>query len=251
MTPSKLLFALIAIMIFPAGKAQQREDVFADPENLKVLPTDISTKELRATMRGFSTGLGVRCEACHVGKPGTPLSTFDFASDEKLMKQKARLMLQMLDEINGELVSRLDEVENTNRISVRCITCHRGQSQPKLIEDVLDEQLAAEGLDATVEKYKSLRDQYYGSHSYDFSEFILPMYTQGLAANGQTDAAIALAELNAEFFPESYYTMFTLGEFYVAVGQVDSAIEKYQRALKLNPRAEGMLKPRIEALTRE
>lgn len=249
MTPSKLLLALIALMISLAGNAQQREDVFADPENLKVLPKNTSSEELRATMRSFSTGLGVRCETCHVGEPGTPLSTFDFASDEKLMKQKARLMLQMLNEINGDLVPRLDDVENTNRVSVRCITCHRGQPQPKLIEDVLDEQLAAEDLDTTLEMYKSLRDQYYGSHSYDFSELVLPMYTQGLAANGQTDAAIALAELNAEFFPESYYTMFSLGEFYAAVGQGASAIEKYQRALELNPRAEGMIKPKIEALT--
>jgi hypothetical protein len=55
-------------------------------------------------------------------------------------------------------------------------------------------------------KYAELREEFYGSHSYDFSEFTLPMYVQELAATEQLDEAIALIEVNAEHFPESYYT---------------------------------------------
>ena len=62
--------------------------------NLQVLPEDIEVRELIGTMRGFALGLGVRCEHCHVGEEGQPLSTFDFPADEKPTKAKAREMLR-------------------------------------------------------------------------------------------------------------------------------------------------------------
>ena len=237
------------LVLLPVGLfAQQRVDVFADPENLKVLPEDISSAELRATMRGFATGLGVRCETCHVGEAGQPLTTFDFASDEKAMKQKARLMLKMVGQINGELVPTLDRVEKASRVSVRCVTCHRGQAKPLLIQDVLDEKFAEDGVEAAIAEYTSLRERYYGSHSFDFSEPVLPMYSQGLAAAGETDAAIAMAELNAGYFPDSYFTAFVLGEFYAGAGRVEDAIQSYERALEINPQAAPFLGPRLDAL---
>ncbi len=109
-----LLVLTLRLIPFTTLPQQQRVDVFADPENLKVLPKDISSEDLSATMRGFAMGLGVRCETCRVGEPNTPLHTFDFPSDEKPMKQKARLMIKMVNEINGELVPRLDDVEKAN-----------------------------------------------------------------------------------------------------------------------------------------
>ncbi len=251
MTPTRTLLVLFAASISFVTFAQERVDIFADPENLKVLPEDISSDDLSTTMRGFAMGLGVRCETCHVGEPNTPLDTFDFASDEKEMKQKARLMLQMVNEINGELVPRLNEVEKTSRVTVRCMTCHRGQQQPNLIEDVLDQQLADNGIEAAVGEYLKLREEFYGSHSYDFSEFVLPMYTEGLAAGGQTEAAIAITKVNADFFPESYYTVVVLGGLYESSGQIEHAIESYERALELNPRAERMLGPKLAALKGE
>ena len=38
----------------------------AAPTNLQVLPKDISREELIATMRGYTAGLGVQCNYCHV-----------------------------------------------------------------------------------------------------------------------------------------------------------------------------------------
>ncbi len=62
--------------------AQEKKDVFANPQNLKVLPKDISSRELGSTMKGISMGTGLRCEGCHVGEAGKPLTTFGFESDE-------------------------------------------------------------------------------------------------------------------------------------------------------------------------
>ena len=252
MTRTKPLLVLqlsLLVTILPeVTPAQERVDIYADPENLKVLPEDISSHDLSETMKGFAMGLGARCETCHVGEPNTPLETFDFTSDEKPMKQKARLMIQMLDEINGDLMPRLEEVEKASRVSVRCVTCHRGQSKPNMIEDVLNQQLPDNGLEAALAEYKNLRDEFYGSHSYDFSEYVLPMYTQELAAKGLTKAAIALAKTNAEHFPDSYYTAFVLGELYAATMQTEFAIASFTRAIELNPGAERFLGPKLEKL---
>ena len=242
---------LAVVALLPLSAHAQNVDVFADPENLQVLPDDITSAELGATMRGFAMGLGLRCENCHVGEAGAPLDTFDFASDEKAMKQKARLMLEMVMQINGELVPRLDDVEFDDRVDVRCVTCHRGLPKPQLIEDLLAERISEEGVDAAVAEYRQLRERYYGTHSYDFSEFVLPMYAQRLFAAEQADAAIGLAELNAEYYPDSYYTAFTLGELYFATERATEALASYERAIEINPRAAGMLAPRIEALTEE
>ena len=248
MTPIKFLPALFALAVASGAVAQEKRDVYADPQNLEVLPKDIGSKELGATMKGFAMGLGVRCETCHVGEPNTPLETFDFASDEKPMKHKARVMLKMVEAINSEHVAALDEIEAADRVEVRCVTCHRGRPQPKLIEDVLDEQLAENGEEAAVAEYTRLREEFHGSHSYDFSEFSLPMYAQALFARGEAGAAVEFAKINTGHFPESYYSFFILAELHKARKEKDAAIEAYGRAAELNPRAKPFLEGRIAEL---
>jgi tetratricopeptide (TPR) repeat protein len=239
----------LAVFLLPAlAFAQERKDIFANPENLKVLPEDISSADLGATMKGFAMGLGLRCEDCHVGEKGKPLTTFDFAADDKEMKLKARVMIDMVNQINNTLVPGLDKVEKAQRVDVRCITCHRGQRKPKLIQDVLDEELAENGIDAALARYAELRDKFHGSHSYDFSEFTLPMYAQGLSGDDKISNGIALAKVNAGHFPESYYTQFLLGELHNASGAKEEAINHYSKALELNPRAKPFLEPKIAAL---
>src|ERR1051326_3858387 len=61
-------------------------------ENLKVFPRDIPVRALIDTMASFTRALGVRCTYCHVGEEGQPLSSFDFKSDQKPEKTKAREM---------------------------------------------------------------------------------------------------------------------------------------------------------------
>ena len=97
--------------------------------NLQVLPKDIKRAQLIDTMKTFAMGLGVRCPFCHVGEEGKPLSTYDFASDDKPMKATARKMLSMLIEINTKHLPNagLDEP-----IQISCYTCHRGSKEPAL-----------------------------------------------------------------------------------------------------------------------
>lgn len=56
--------AVAVVMIFGPGPASgQIPDEF---KNLKVLPKDISKRDLTTVMRSFSHALGVRCVECHV-----------------------------------------------------------------------------------------------------------------------------------------------------------------------------------------
>ncbi len=112
----------------------------------------------------------------------------------------------------------------------------------------MDEQLAENGLEATLTKYAELREPFYGSHSYDFSEFTLPMYVQELADKEKIPEAIALTKINASHFPDSYYTSFVLAELYKNSSQTELAIESYSRAIELNPRAKQFLDPKIVEL---
>ena len=242
------LIVMTVFASFPMNAAEEKKDIYANPQNLKVLPKEISSKELSDTMKGFALGLGVRCETCHVGEAGQPLDTFDFDSDDKAMKRKARVMVQMLADVNSVYVPQLNEIEDAKRVEVRCVTCHRGRPQPKLIEDELDEQLADAGVGAALARYAELRENFYGSHSYDFSEFTLPMYVQQLAAREQLDVAITVLQLNVENFPQSYYTQFVLAELNSAADNTAAAIVAYTKAMELNPRAAPFLESKIAAL---
>ena len=78
----------------------------ARTKNLKVLPTDMPVREVIDTMRSFTRALGVRCTYCHIGEEGQDLAQYDFESDEKPPKLKAREMLRMVAAINGEHLPR-------------------------------------------------------------------------------------------------------------------------------------------------
>ena len=135
MTIRKLLIrtGATALMVSVTGLAQA--GMFDDAENLQVLSESTTAAELRTLMREVSMGTGNRCSACHVGAVEADLSTYDFSLDDKDKKLKARKMIQMTQDINKALAAAFPDTEEP-LVSVTCATCHRGQSKPKMIEDV-------------------------------------------------------------------------------------------------------------------
>ena len=117
-------------------------------KNLQILPPDIPRPQLIATMRTFATGLGVRCNHCHVVTATEPEEQLDFASDAKQEKQIARVMLQMVLQINGGWMDRIEAAEGHHEeessgaamekpldpanLRVSCWTCHRGKTEPEM-----------------------------------------------------------------------------------------------------------------------
>lgn len=215
--------------------------------NLKVLPSDITKDALVNVMKSFTSGLGVRCNFCHVGEEGQPLSKYNFVSDEKDNKKKARIMLKMVHDINTKYLSELSEF-SSDIIQVKCVTCHRGAMEPQSLEDVLFEVVKSKGLPEAISTYHQLHDRYYGGFAYDFRDHSLVSLSQKLCDNNMFDAALAFDSLNVNMYPESGTAYFGLAEAYEKKGDKENAIMYYQKAIELNPRSANFINKRIEAL---
>jgi hypothetical protein len=91
---------------------------------LKVLPEP----QLFLLMNLVSDSLGVRCDYCHVqdkpdfGKTPSNVGGWNFASDDKPQKQKAREMMRMVVDLNAK------NFQGGPRVT--CFTCHRGTTDP-------------------------------------------------------------------------------------------------------------------------
>jgi len=106
-------------------------------KNLKVLPKDISKKQLDSTMEYYSISLGVRCGFCHARLADTTKRGLDFASDKKEEKSRAREMITMTSFINKGYFDEAHSSKTDTIKTVTCFTCHRGSNEPtdkKLLE---------------------------------------------------------------------------------------------------------------------
>ncbi len=243
MLNKSILFIVIVAFVFSVAEAQI-PDKFT---NLQVLPKDISKDKLVEIMKSFTSGLGVRCNFCHEGEEGQPLSTFNFASDTITAKLKARTMMEMTHDINSKYLSELSELKN-NIIQVKCVTCHRGVAQPELLEDLLYSKIKNDGLDEAITEYNNLYQKYYGGFAYDFRDHTLVALTEMLDEEKMFDDALAFAQINIEKYPDSGTANFGLAEAYESKGDKENAIKYYTIALELMPRGKDFINKKIEEL---
>ena len=80
--------------------------------NLKVL----TQQNVEITMQNMTFALGLRCIDCH--------EMNDLALDTKPLKAKARMMLEMVRDINAKF--------GDGQTHVTCWTCHRASTQPQV-----------------------------------------------------------------------------------------------------------------------
>jgi Photosynthetic reaction centre cytochrome C subunit len=134
-----LLVTLVATVIFMQAFAIKQHD--EHPQNLKVLPKDISEDDLHNIMRNFSKSLGVHCDFCHVSEKveGQQRPKFDFASDAKPEKNIARDMMHMTESINHEYLAKINGGDHKLE-QITCVTCHMGHKTPNISVDSLPGQ---------------------------------------------------------------------------------------------------------------
>ena len=186
------------------ARAQDREESF---KNLHVLPEGISRRELNRAMLGNLRGLGLPrrqnqgCLFCHVGDMEQPSRDWDYASDEKATKRKARVMMAMVAEINNRHLAELDDRVAPD-LRVTCYTCHAGRTDPRPLPAVLMASYEVGGIDSAITRYHALRARYFGGDAYDFRVGVLAGLATQFANNGSYDDALALAATNAEVFPD-------------------------------------------------
>ncbi len=237
----RLMVIIIGLLCHAACFAA---DIYESPKNLEVLSKDISPADLRDTMKKFSLGTGFRCSSCHLGEENQPLTEYDFAADDKPLKDRARAMLKMTQQINKTISANA----NQTPVAVECMTCHRGISKPIMLGPVLVEAAEDNGVQGLQDKYQQLRDRYYGTHSYDFSGFTLSELAQQRALAGHNDQAYAVLDILIEEYPKSFEGHFLYGELASREGKSELAKEYYEKAIQLNPDAAGFVKARIDQL---
>ncbi|HTH81810.1 MAG TPA: c-type cytochrome [Mucilaginibacter sp.] len=119
---------LSGIVVFASMTSiQQAQQEEPKPVNLKVLPKNISHKDLERVMGNWAASLGVRCNFCHARNEETKKT--DFASDAKPEKEMARHMYLMAAKINKKYFkvdSQKDSIGMMKLTSVNCYTCHHG-----------------------------------------------------------------------------------------------------------------------------
>ena len=109
------MLAGLLVLLATADGFAQRWQWPEKAENLQVLPEDTGPEELSTIMRGFVSALDVRCEYCHDDTNGHRLSQIDFAADTKEAKDIARVMLEMVQAINGEALTQLSSGDEGER----------------------------------------------------------------------------------------------------------------------------------------
>jgi len=218
-------------------------------KNLKFFPADISREALTQRMREFSFALEVRCQYCHAGGDGVSFDGVDFSSDEKPAKLKARAMLKMTEQINKNLLTEIpSRVEP--RVEVNCATCHRGLPLPKSLQTTLFEIVQTNGADAAIARYRQLRKDDTLLGKYNFGEWEINELARRLVEVNNRPAAIAILEMNGDYYPKSASIENQLGQQFEAAGDKAKALQHYKQALEKDPNNQ-LARTRIAALEKQ
>lgn len=207
-------------------------------ENLQYFPKDITRPQLVQRMREFSFALDVRCQYCHTGGDGVSFDGVVFSSDDKPAKVKARAMLRMVDQLNNTLLASVPSRAEPH-VSVGCATCHRGLALPKSLQTTLLEIVEKDGAASAVARYRALRQDTLLAGKYNFGEWEINELARRLTEAKNITAAIAILEMNGEFYPKSADIDFTLGELHRGRAETDKAIQRYRAALEKSPQHQG------------
>lgn len=132
MKKTTALFVLAALIIVSIAATTPPRNTF---KNLKVLPQDISEKQLDSLMDSYNRALKVSCDFCHSKEKdlsfvNASTDRLDFAADNQ-MKEEARRMMRLTVDINKDYfkfdtTGRADHLLNV----ITCNTCHRGNPFP-------------------------------------------------------------------------------------------------------------------------
>ena len=121
------LSSVVAIVALTSMKAEEEHKF----KNLKVLPKNITDKQLDNVMDEWAHSLGVHCNFCHVRNEAE--KKMDFANDAKPEKEMARKMYKMMNKINQKYFeAKKDSLGMVMKSGVNCYTCHRGESHPEV-----------------------------------------------------------------------------------------------------------------------
>jgi len=176
-------------------------------------------------MGEIAQSLGVQCAYCHSAARGS--------NEPQPKKEIARAMMAMTDDINARL--RAATGKPAGQVTdIQCAFCHRGVPIPKPIGDIVWQTTRDKGVAAAIDQYRDLRSHFYGRSTYDFGEDALVLLGQRMA-NSRADDAIALLNLNLEYYPLSVRTYLVKSFAQTRKLDDESAIASLEKALEIDP----------------
>jgi tetratricopeptide (TPR) repeat protein len=188
-------------------------------------------------MQAVASALGVECGYCHSPARGGG------AAQPKI--EIARQMIAMTRELNTRVQQATGKAAG-EAARIDCITCHRGVPIPRQLQDVVWRTVIEQGGAAAVAQYRDLHQRFYGRATYDFSEDTLVTVAQRLA-NVKADDAIALLNLNLEYYPRSSKSYVGLAYAYTRKVDDASAITALEKAIEIEP-TNAMARGQLEQL---
>jgi len=246
----RLTLAALHVVAIPACLAAQPPGRWPPDSlvNTHVIPRNTPVSQVVGTMRNITSGLGVRCQFCHVGEEGMPLERFDFASDQKRTKLVARHMMRMVEEINA----RLDTLpgRTSSGLQVTCATCHRGVNRPVPLFTLITDAALAAGADSAIRAYRALRERHYGGDAYDFGESTLNISAFRLGRANRFNDAFAILRLNEELFPASSAMYVFRGNINLMRADTAAAEAAFREAVRRDP-ANEEARGRLRAIGRQ
>lgn len=100
-------------------------------KNLKILPKNITEKQMDSVMEHYSVSLNVGCDFCHVKTVKGTAEEWDMASDKNKHKLKAREMMLMTNEINDKYFPYGGKAADMSTdLTITCYSCHYGHTEP-------------------------------------------------------------------------------------------------------------------------
>jgi tetratricopeptide (TPR) repeat protein len=241
-----IVAVLVCLATAVATRADQQTTGTWRGKNLQVFPADVERPVLLQRMREFSFALAVRCQYCHVGEAGAPLDAIDFASDAKPAKRTARAMIRMVAMLNESVLPALDSRQDPP-VRMDCVICHRGLPRPKTLATELTDVLNRDGVGKAIAHYRDLRENRALLGLFRYDEWSMNELATGLANEGRTEAAVALLELNADYYPQSTAIDMMLADLYLRQGDREKALARAEAALKKDPN-NPVIQQRLKAI---
>jgi predicted alpha/beta superfamily hydrolase/TolA-binding protein len=143
----------------------------------------------------------------------------------------------------GEYYRKFLSIQDTDVAMIR----HRLNQVERIIEESaayrIEQAINTEGLEAGLEKYRSIKSDPANKLYFDENEFNAMGYR--LMVKGKMKSAKEIFKLNVELHPDSANAYDSLAESYMKSGDTKNAIENYKKSLELDPQnanAREMLK---------
>ena len=125
-----IILALASVATVAALTSMAPQPEVEKPTNLKVLPKNLTERQVHQIMHEWAVSLGVRCDFCHVANADG--KGLDFPNDSKPEKEMARHMFKMMNKINKKYFEAgKDSLGMVQHTGINCYTCHRGDSHPE------------------------------------------------------------------------------------------------------------------------